>query len=88
MGLTINKREIVLIQLGNVGESIEGHEQAGTRPCVAIKALSQLKLAIVVPVTSSRPKGIPSVVRLKKGAGNLDRESYLKFPHLLHSECP
>jgi len=70
--------EVVDIDLGNPPNEVKGHEQAYIRPCVVIKSLKAMELAIVVPVTSSKPKqSYFWVVHIPKGNGGLTMDSYV-----------
>lgn len=76
MGLTLHRGDIVFVDLGEVGKSVKGHEQAKKRPCVVVKPMNKLKLAIVLPLTTSHSlKGTSGLIRLTKGMGNLDKDS-------------
>lgn len=73
--MDLEKGEIVLVDLGDVSQ-IKGHEQALTRPCLVWKNINNLKLAIVMPITSKKTHHY-SVVSLKKGDGGLEMDSYV-----------
>jgi len=64
-----------MVNLGEVSE-VRGHEQAKHRPCVVIKSFPNLKLAIVLPVTSSTKLSFYTIVSLLQGAGGLTTDSY------------
>ncbi len=70
--------DVVYVDLGTVLNEVLGHEQAGNRPCIIIKPLDELKLAIIVPCTSKAHKlrGHYSVVEIEQDAGNLGETSY------------
>jgi len=46
--------EIALLDLGSFeNNQVRGHEQANIRPCVVIKPINELKLIIIVPITTT-----------------------------------
>ncbi|MHA1674464.1 MAG: type II toxin-antitoxin system PemK/MazF family toxin [Promethearchaeota archaeon] len=51
--VTIQERELWVLNLQLGSESIIGHEQGRTRPCVVIKVLPRLKMATIIPLTSN-----------------------------------
>lgn len=64
--------EIHMVNLGDVeNKEVKGHEQGKVRPCVVISALTRLQLAIIVPLTSKKPK-IPTFyyVEIEKDIAN------------------
>jgi mRNA interferase MazF len=72
------KGEIIDVNLGQPPREIKGHEQGFVRPCVVVKAFSNLGLAIVIPITSKQPKySIFTIVKLPKGSGGLTSDSYV-----------
>jgi mRNA interferase MazF len=76
MKSSFTKGEIVFVRLGKPPEEIKGHEQGFERPCVIIKALNNLELAIILPLTTKPKEFIFTFVRLSKGAGSLREESF------------
>ena len=69
--------ELIDVNLGQPPKEVKGHEQGFERPCIVIKAFSNLGLAIVIPVTSKQPKySIFTIVKLLKGTGGLTSDSY------------
>ena len=49
--------EIVDINLGRINtKEIQGHEQGKCRPCIIVKALNELALIYIVPLTSKTPR--------------------------------
>lgn len=75
--MNLTKGEIIDVNLGQPPKEVKGHEQGFERPCVVIKAFTNLGLAIVIPVTSKQPKfAIFTVVKLQKGSGGLTSVSY------------
>jgi mRNA interferase MazF len=70
------KGEIVFAQLGKPPEEIKGHEQAFERPCVIIKAINNLELAIIIPLTTKPKSSIFTFVKLPEGSGSLQKESF------------
>jgi mRNA interferase MazF len=64
------------VDLGEVPE-VRGHEQAKTRPCIVVKSFSNLKLAIVLPVTGSTKLSFYTIVPLAQGTGGLTKDSYV-----------
>lgn len=77
MRLALKEGDIVLVNLGKVGKAIKGHEQANTRPCLVLKALNTLGMAVIIPFTTKRP-GNPSIryARVPKGNGGLAKDSF------------
>jgi mRNA interferase MazF len=75
--MNLAKGEIIDVNLGQPPKEVKGHEQGFERPCIVIKAFSNLGLAIVIPVTSKQPKySIFTIVKLLKGTGGLTSDSY------------
>jgi mRNA interferase MazF len=75
--MQVKRGDVVDVNLGSPPEEIKGHEQGFIRPCVVMKALSPLKLAIVVPLTSkASKKPFYSVVALEKGFAGLKFDSF------------
>ncbi len=73
-----NSGEIVDIDLGLPPQEVKGHEQGLQRPCVIIKSIPQLQLAVIVPCTSKEPKfSHYTIVKLLKGIGGLKTDSYV-----------
>lgn len=71
------KGEIINVDFGKPPVEVKGHEQGFNRPCVIIKSFNNMRLAIVVPVTSKTPKiSYYTIVKLLKGTGNLTYDSY------------
>ena len=78
MASNYQKGEIVNIDLGTPPKEVKGHEQAYDRPCIIIRALPQLQMAIIAPCTSKTPKyNHYTIVRLLKGSGGLTTDSYV-----------
>lgn len=77
MGFSLREGDIVLVNLGKVGRSIKGHEQANTRPCLVLKVLNNLDMAVVIPFTTKRPKN-PSMryAKVPEGNGGLNQDSF------------
>lgn len=64
--------DIYRVNLGDVDSNeVRGHEQGKVRPCIIVSALTSLKLAIIIPLTSKKPK-IPSYcyVEIEKSTSN------------------
>ncbi|GAB4199642.1 MAG: hypothetical protein Fur0023_02120 [Bacteroidia bacterium] len=75
--MKLSKGEVIDVNLGQPPKEVKGHEQGYQRPCIVIKAFTNLGLAIVIPVTSKKPKyPIFTIVKLLKGAGGLTSDSY------------
>jgi mRNA interferase MazF len=75
--MNLAKGEIIDVNLGQPPKEVKGHEQAFERPCIVIKAFSNLGLAIIIPVTSKQPKyWFYTIVKLPKGSGGLTSDSY------------
>jgi mRNA interferase MazF len=75
--MNLAKGEIIDVNLGQPPMEVKGHEQGFERPCVVIKAFSNLGLAIVIPLTRKQPKySIFTIVKLLKGTGGLTSDSY------------
>jgi len=80
MAPNLTASTIVLVNLGTI-RSVEGHEQALTRPCLVIKSLNKLKLATVTPLSTSKPPTAAGpVIKISKGVANLKSDSFV----LLH----
>lgn len=78
MAHNYRRGEIVIVDLGEVGKDIKGHEQAKTRPCVIVTPVSHLALAIVLPLSTKKPPtSLYSVVKLPKGTAGLKEESFV-----------
>jgi mRNA-degrading endonuclease toxin of MazEF toxin-antitoxin module len=78
MKQTYQNGEIINVDFGKPPVEIKGHEQGFSRPCVVIKFFNNMRLAIVVPVTSKTPKTTYyTIVKLAKGIGNLTLDSYV-----------
>lgn len=76
--MNLTKGEIIDVNLGQPPKEVKGHEQGFERPCVVVKAFSNLGLAIVIPVTSKQPKySIFTIVKLLNGSGGLTSDSYV-----------
>jgi mRNA-degrading endonuclease toxin of MazEF toxin-antitoxin module len=87
MELNFQAADIVLVDLGTV-RHVQGHEQALKRPCVIIKSLNQLKLATVVPLSTSRPpQAAGREVKISKGSGNIDRDSFALIHQIRTISC-
>lgn len=85
MNKTNYKRgDVLMINLGTVGTTeIRGHEQGNLRPCIVIKSLHNIKLLIVVPLTSKKPKHIAYFhVKINKGIAGLTLDSYVLCHHI------
>lgn len=77
MASKIRRGAIVLVDLGTV-RSVEGHEQALTRPCVVTKPLNLLQLVTILPLSSSKPpRAAGKAVKISKGIDNLKSDSYV-----------
>ena len=77
ISMNLVKGEIIDVNLGLPPKEVKGHEQGFERPCVVIKAFTNLGLVIVIPVTSKQPKfAFFTVVKLQKGSGGLTSVSY------------
>lgn len=70
------RAEIVMVDLGQVPDQVKGHEQANARPCLIIKPIDAIKLAVVIPFTSQTKSTIYSIVEIKKGQGGLTSNSF------------
>jgi mRNA-degrading endonuclease toxin of MazEF toxin-antitoxin module len=58
-------------------EAIKGHEQAKLRPCIVVKSLPSLQLAIVLPITGAQPPShLYTFVFLPLGSGGLKKDSF------------
>jgi mRNA-degrading endonuclease toxin of MazEF toxin-antitoxin module len=69
---------IINVDLGDPPREVQGHEQASMRPCVILRALPELKLAVVVPCTSREPKYSHfSVVKVLQSSDGLPKDSYI-----------
>lgn len=69
--------EIINVDFGKPPIEVKGHEQGLNRPCVIIKSFNNMRLAVVVPITSTTPKiSYYTIVKLSKGTGNLIYDSY------------
>jgi mRNA interferase MazF len=78
MTLSYQKGEIINVDLGKPPKETKGHEQSYDRPCVVIKAFSNLRLAIVVPCTSKEQKySHYTIVKVQSGSGGLVSDSYI-----------
>ena len=74
----LSKGDIVDVDLGQKPNAIKGHEQAKERPCVIIKAFNNLGLAIILPITGTKPpQHLFTFVHLAKGMGGLSKESFV-----------
>jgi mRNA interferase MazF len=77
MGQNFTKGDIVNVNLGTPPQEIKGHEQGFERPCVIIKAFNNLRLAIVVPLTSKEAKySLFTIVKITAGTAGLTADSY------------
>jgi mRNA interferase MazF len=65
-----------MVDLGQTTE-VKGHEQAMHRPCIVINSFTALKMAIVLPVTSSTKLNFYTIVYLPLGTGNLTKDSFV-----------
>ncbi len=71
------KGEIIDVNLGSPPEQVKGHEQGKQRPCIVVKSFNNLELAVVVPLTSKKPKfSIYTIVEISKGTTRLTEDSY------------
>ncbi|QQS30204.1 MAG: type II toxin-antitoxin system PemK/MazF family toxin [Sphingobacteriales bacterium] len=71
------KGEIVNVNLGEPPKEIKGHEQGWERPCIIIKSFNNLGLAVVVPMTTKKPKySLYTIVKFDKGTAGLTADSY------------
>lgn len=78
MGLRLHKGDIIFIDLGNIGKSVRGHEQGLKRPGLVIKPMNNLKLAIILPISTKRPpRAAVNYVLLPQKTGNLNKDSYV-----------
>jgi len=69
--------EIINVDLGKPPNEIKGHEQGFDRPCIVIRSFPQLKLAIVIPCTTTTPKqSYYTIVKILQGSGGLTSDSY------------
>ena len=69
--------ELVNIDLGKPPGEIKGHEQAFQRPCAIIRSFSNLSLVIIIPLTTKQPQyGLYTIVKIPKGSGGLNEDSY------------
>ena len=50
--INLNKEEIWEINLQMGSQSIVGHEQGASRPCVVMKVLPAIQMATIIPLTS------------------------------------
>ena len=72
------KGDIVNVDLGNPPEQVKGHEQGYERPCVVISAFNNLKLAVIVPLTTKEAKySLYTIVKIPKGKAGLTSDSYV-----------
>jgi len=78
MAIDFKTGSIIQVALGAPPEEVQGHEQGYERPCVIIKAVPQLKLAVVVPCTTKEPTyRLYAAVKLPQGTAGLTRDSYV-----------
>lgn len=76
--MNLAKGDIIDVDFGQPPKEVKGHEQGYRRPCVVIKEFSNLGLAIVIPITSKKPKySFFTIVKLSKGSGGLTTDSYV-----------
>ncbi|MEZ5007768.1 MAG: type II toxin-antitoxin system PemK/MazF family toxin [Chitinophagales bacterium] len=69
--------EIINVDLGQPPKEVKGHEQGMERPCIIIKPFNNLKLLLVVPCTSKKPKyPLFTIVSLSKETSDLSVDSY------------
>ncbi|WP_250630049.1 type II toxin-antitoxin system PemK/MazF family toxin [Rhodoflexus caldus] len=78
MQSAFTKSDILLVNFGQPPTEIKGHEQGYERPCIVIKSLNHLQLAIVVPLTTKEPAYLGySTVKIAKGTSVLHQDSYV-----------
>lgn len=53
----IRTGQIIRVDLGIPPRQIVGHEQAKERFCLVLKSLPLLKLIVIIPFTSKKPRG-------------------------------
>jgi mRNA interferase MazF len=70
------RADIVMVDLGVVPDQVKGHEQANPRPCLVVKPIASLQLAVIIPFTSKSKLSIYSVVAINKGQGGLTANSF------------
>lgn len=88
--MAFKKGEIYWINLGDLPSEpyspddladppeIVGHEQAMLRPCIILSDANTLKVAQIVPMTSSKSlKSQPTVILIPAGTGGLKRDGYV-----------
>ena len=69
--------EIVNVDFG-LPKEVTGYVQEMERPCLIIKVLYELQLAIIIPCTAKIPKhNYYSILKLTKGTANLKKNSFL-----------
>ncbi len=74
----MKRGDIVDIDLGLPPNQIKGHEQGYTRPCVVIKPMDALKLAVILPITGTENSYMHyTTVELKAGTGGLTKDSFV-----------
>lgn len=77
ISITLVKGDVVYFDLGTPPNEIKGHEQGFKRPCIVVKPLNRLGLAIVIPLTSKTPKNpLFTIVKISKGEGGLTSNSF------------
>lgn len=81
MSLKIDRQELYTIDLGNfpdpniIGLELANHDTDVHRPCLVIRTIG--KLATIVPISSSGGGTRSTMVRVKAGTGNLDKDCYI-----------
>lgn len=75
--------EIIYVHLGNPPNEVQGHEQGKYRPCVIVNAFNSMKLAVIVPITSTKPNyETYTQVNLPSGTSGLTKDSYVLCHHI------
>lgn len=75
--MNLKTGDIVYVNLGEPKLENKGHEESNKRPCLVLRFIKTFELSTIVPITSKKPP-IPyfTIVPLKKGTGNLKKDSF------------
>ena len=75
--MNFRQGDICLIDLGEPPIAIKGHEQALKRPCLIIKDFAYLKLFVIIPFTTKKPKfSYYTIVHIPKESYGLNKDSF------------
>ncbi|MCB1189633.1 MAG: type II toxin-antitoxin system PemK/MazF family toxin [Leptospiraceae bacterium] len=77
--------DIILVDLGEIGKEVKGHELGKTRPCVIVKLLNQIQMAVVVPLSHGKPANLFTIVEIEQNFESTSNKPSYALCHQIRS---